>query len=362
MRLSVLFVIVFTLAYPTAAYADGKFFSSEKVPPDLPYQRALIAHDGGRELLILQSKFEGEAKDFGWVVPLPSVPELASMEPQEGWQLFRRLDWLSTPSVTRISLILTALLFLLCFCVIVCLAVVGFRRKLRGEERPEFLGAGLPAWLLISLLLLIMAGIATPSMMASRDAGGIRILKSEKVGVYDVKVVAAESSEEIITWLNECGYRYDDPDKETFDNYIAKGWCFVTVRVNSEKENEEWSGRWSELVNPLVMYFDSEEIVYPLALTATIGEETEILLYIAAAHKVKDGTERFEVRFAAEREIGNLLREAEFDPLQFSERLDFEPAYLTKLKAKLKPEQMRDDLVLDRAPDDEPYRDHVYRW
>ena len=85
-KLVLICTIVFIL--PAAALADGKFYSQEKVPPGLPYQRAFIAHDGARELLILQSKFEGEAEDFGWVVPLPAVPELASMNAWQGARFF----------------------------------------------------------------------------------------------------------------------------------------------------------------------------------------------------------------------------------------------------------------------------------
>ena len=77
MKRVIFFAAVVTVCLAEIALADGKFYTvPERVAPDLPYQRALIAHDGNRELLILQSKFEGEAKDFGWVVPLPAVPEL----------------------------------------------------------------------------------------------------------------------------------------------------------------------------------------------------------------------------------------------------------------------------------------------
>ena len=38
--------------------ADGKFYVREEVPPGVPYQRAIIAFDGEKELLVLQSKYE----------------------------------------------------------------------------------------------------------------------------------------------------------------------------------------------------------------------------------------------------------------------------------------------------------------
>ena len=60
------------------ALADGKFYA-DRVPPDLPYQQAIISHQNGEQLLIIQSKFEGEGKNFGWVVPRPNPPKLGIM-------------------------------------------------------------------------------------------------------------------------------------------------------------------------------------------------------------------------------------------------------------------------------------------
>ena len=65
------------------AYGDGKFFV-EKVPPDIPYQRAFLLFNEGSEILILQSKYEflqSDAADtLGWIVPVPAVPEIASAD------------------------------------------------------------------------------------------------------------------------------------------------------------------------------------------------------------------------------------------------------------------------------------------
>ena len=79
----VTFLLVLTIALATAvpALADGKFYGPEPVPPKIPHQRALLLFEGGRETLFLQSRYRttGSLSDeFGWVVPLPSVPERAS--------------------------------------------------------------------------------------------------------------------------------------------------------------------------------------------------------------------------------------------------------------------------------------------
>jgi hypothetical protein len=187
------------------------------------------------------------------------------------------------------------------------------------------------------------------------------VLRAEQVGIYDVKVVGAEDSEGIMKWLTQHGYSFDDADKAVFDSYIKREWCFVTARVDLEKAEKEGFVSSEGLVNPLVMLFESGKPVYPLALTGTIGSEVEVLLYVFDSHKAKDGSKRFVTRFAGKRDLVSYTDHIDFQPEEFKEKWDFRQSYLTKLKAKLKPEQMKEDLVLDRAPDDKPYREHVYR-
>ena len=56
------------------------------------------------------------------------------------------------------------------------------------------------------------------------------------------------------------------------------------------------------------------------------------------------------------------LADVTYEPEDFGKKLDFELEYLTKLKATLTPEQMKEDLVLEQAADDEPHGLRVYQW
>ena len=45
------------------AFSDGKFYYGyDKIPPNIPYQRAILLFDNEHEVLILQSKYEIENK------------------------------------------------------------------------------------------------------------------------------------------------------------------------------------------------------------------------------------------------------------------------------------------------------------
>ena len=76
-----LLVILFTtvtrfLILP--AIADGCFVFKwdKRIDINEPTQKAVILHDAGREDMLLQVKYEGPLQEFGWLVPVPSVPKV----------------------------------------------------------------------------------------------------------------------------------------------------------------------------------------------------------------------------------------------------------------------------------------------
>src|SRR5512140_1317313 len=60
------------------AAADGCFvWTNRDIDITEPEQKAVLVFDRGWEDLILEVKYEGPAPEFGWVVPLPSKPEMS---------------------------------------------------------------------------------------------------------------------------------------------------------------------------------------------------------------------------------------------------------------------------------------------
>jgi hypothetical protein len=67
---------VLLLAFCSICSADGKFIPEIGVkPPDMPIQRALVKYRDGIETLVIEATFEGEGKNFGWIIPVPSIPQ-----------------------------------------------------------------------------------------------------------------------------------------------------------------------------------------------------------------------------------------------------------------------------------------------
>jgi len=66
------------LVAPFDLCADARFLyhSDTRQDIDTPTQRAIILYDQGWEDMVLQANYEGPAEDFGWLIPVPGLPEV----------------------------------------------------------------------------------------------------------------------------------------------------------------------------------------------------------------------------------------------------------------------------------------------
>jgi len=341
-------------------WGDGKvYWELEEVPSHIPYQRALILFDEGRQTLVLQSQVEtqggkGDATSLAWVVPVPSVPELDTIEAGGGTWLFQWLNIMTPADVisTRwicyaIMLIVNAIWLLYC---------VGVGCRLRSGNASDFKTEidqrrrhlGLAFFLFVVLWLLPV--LIMPASSGNRTR--VEIVDSRRVGIFDVQVIRSDTRSALVEWLNENGFDFGQEDRPAFDRYIEQGWCFVVskVRVSDALEHQV-----DGLIDPLVMRFASERPVYPLALTATQGKPTQVLVYVLSDRKmVCEGP--LKLRYFQERTFPVFQQETIFKPWEM------DLTYLHRFRSRLSPDQMKEDAVFVPATNDEPVQEKVWRW
>jgi hypothetical protein len=346
------------LALSAAVLADGKMYVRETVPPTIPYQRALILFKGGVQTLILQSKYELPEEDgvvsLGWVVPVPAVPEVASMPAEHARHLFWLLSFRSRPALIKISESIFG--FCLAGCVIfVLIAVIRASHKPHLRHKLFFYGMGVA-------MLLLMAAILMPALSTVKSLG-VDVIAEHQVGVYDVRVVKSEDSEALIAWLNANDFTFGNEDRAAFDDYISRGWCFVVARIDPSAEHEEYELVSEGLAAPLILRFPHDTPVYPLALTSTGGHDTEILIYLAAETKMVCD-ERLTLRFAGNIYTPSFLSYLidDVEPTGFFTAEQLSYPYLCKFRNTLTAEQMKEDIAFTPASDDTPYRERIVRW
>ena len=66
---------------------------------------------------------------------------------------------------------------------------------------------------------------------------GVRVVKEEAVGMYEVAVLEAGSAKALNKWMTDHGYKYPNGMDKACEDYVKIGWCFVAVKskVSSKK-------------------------------------------------------------------------------------------------------------------------------
>lgn len=350
------------------ALGDGKFFG-EEIPPDIPYQRAFILFHEGSETLILQSKYElsqSEAIDsLGWVVPVPSVPDIASADADAARIFFLKASFRTQPDVNRISGFIFPITVIFFFGCVGFMVVLLIEYPILNKIRLSKAAWQRRLWKSVLTTFIAFFLIASTMPHLKSSAGfDVEIVKAEKAGIYDVKVIRSQSAEDILGWLTENDFGFNDNDTQVFKNYIDRGWCFVVAKVEPAPEIEEHKIVAEGMVAPLILKFETDTAVYPLAITSTIGSETEILLYTFSENKLSC-SERLTLQYAGRKGptsfLSDLLSSAQPESSDLSAGIP-KDMYLCKFKKKLKPEEMKTDLEFEFAQDNEPYKEKKIVW
>jgi hypothetical protein len=241
------------LLTPMQARAACCYFSAQNADVLQPGQKVFITWDPEKkaETFTVQPKFEGNALDFGMVIPTPSQPKLNEM-PRE---FFKHL------------------------------AVYTILQK---REFPQ------------SKLLTIRDGKEAAKLYSFRarnsdDKGGdgkpadkpaVVVLEQGVVGSLDYKVLEATRADDLYKWLKDNKYHYSG-DEATLNHYVQKKWYFTVMKIDTMQMKKNKDGSYAGEVTPTRFTFSSSKLVYPLKITQiSVKDKTEALFYVQAPHKV----------------------------------------------------------------------------
>ncbi len=250
MRPCFLSAVLLAATVPAASQAACCYFSAKDADVLQPAQKAFITWDAREkvETFTVQPKFEGNALDFGMVIPTPSRPKLDEM-PRD---FFKEL------------------------------AVFTILKK-REHPQSKLLPRPVPK-----------DGIVFAS--AERRSGEIRfkgkrpstvkVLEAGVVGSLDYKIITAGRADDLYKWLKENKYAYKG-DEATLAHYVKKKWFFTTMKIDTMQMKKAKDGSYTGEVTPTRFQFASEKLIYPLRITQlSVKDRTEALFYIQTAYKV----------------------------------------------------------------------------
>jgi hypothetical protein len=243
------------LLLPATSQAACCYFSAKNTDILQPAQKAFITWDPSEkvETFTVQPKFEGNALDFGMVIPTPTQPKLHEM-PRDFFKHLAIYTIMKRRESPHSKI----------------LPQMNFRFGLRG--------AGMP--------------MARAALAESKNQAGeperpkVIVLETGVVGSLDYKIITAERADDLYQWLKDNKYSYSG-DEATLGHYVQKKWIFTVMKIDTMQMKRNKDGSFDGEVTPTRFQFTSEKLVYPLKITQiSVREKTEALFYVQAPFKV----------------------------------------------------------------------------
>jgi hypothetical protein len=246
------------LLLPATSHAACCYFSAKNADILQPAQKVFITWDPSEkiETFTVQPKFEGNALDFGMVIPTPSQPKLNEM-PRD---FFKHLAVYTIMRKREFA-----------------------HSKLLPLIEPREFGQGLA-----NLGGQRLAQSSTTYSRADREERkpAIKILEVGTVGSLEYKIIEAGRADDLYKWLKDNKYSYSG-DEATLGYYVQKKWLFTVMKIDTAQMKRNKDGTFAGEVTPTRFQFTSEKLVYPLKITQiSVREKTEALFYVQAPYKV----------------------------------------------------------------------------
>lgn len=235
-----------------AAYSACCYFAAKDKDILQPGQKAFISWDPAAkmEAFTVQPKFEGNALDFGMVIPTPSRPKLDEMP----------RDFFKDLAIYTILMPLPQPIY------------PPYDPTLRLEE--EACAGAAPR------------GSMNDEGALRRKDGGVRVLESGVVGSLDYKIIVADNPQGLFDWLKQNKYSYSG-DTTTLDFYIKKKSFFTVMKIDPKQMKKGSGGSYTGEVTPTRFTFASGSCFYPLKITQiSVKDKTDALFYVQSPNQM----------------------------------------------------------------------------
>ena len=208
----------------TVSACGGLFCSN--IPVAQQGERIIFAiNDDDTVTAYVQINYTGDAPDFSWVVPVPSVP-------------------------------------------IVDVAEMATFDEIATITDPIFMPPPMPD----------CAPIPAPAMAdfddadvleESTTAGEVTVLSTGTAGPYAFDVITSDDPDALVVWLRENNYRVEVEMEPFIDVYTAEGMVFLAMKLQPDQGAQD--------IQPVAMTYNSTQPVIPIRLTAVAANPNMVI-------------------------------------------------------------------------------------
>jgi hypothetical protein len=216
------------------AQADAKLFNKSS--------KVVLARDGEKTAITMVNDYQGDAKEFAIVVPVPTFIER------------KQIGVVDMPTIDHLD------------------AFTAPRLVEYHDEDP--CAPKLPG-----PVAMFRRGRA-PQTLAYADASGryrgVTVEATYDVGEYDVSILSAKESDGLVNWLTDNGYRIPASADAVLGSYIKQNMRFFVAKVNLDRMNLIGAG----YLRPLQVRYDTAKFMLPLRLgTVNANGPQDLIVY-----------------------------------------------------------------------------------
>ncbi|TDI85278.1 MAG: DUF2330 domain-containing protein [Caldithrix sp.] len=285
-------------------------------------QRNILVIGEDEVSLIPQVHFEGDARDFGILVPVPAEPKLSTV----GSMIFTEASFMTQPIVRRSS-------SGGCGC---------------DDDNNNIFGP--------QLLSIDRASVGA---LVDDAQGGVTVIYEKIVGTFQAVVLQATSADDLTQWLGENNYHFDPEDADLLVDYVAQDWFFVAMKLDTNQAPQIINQWWNATTSPAKITFahSGESLTYPLKVSAiSTNERMEVLVYTIGKNPM-----RFP---GAKVEYANEFDEDEIEAvsIQYPTLSGFiaPGSFVTKLRKTFSKAEMKQDIEISVTADRTEFREIKY--
>lgn len=214
------------LAHPFCGFyvakADADLFNESS--------QVILARDGDRTVVTMANDFQGDVKDFAIVVPVPVVLQEDQIRIAEQ-SIFDKLDAYTGPRLVEYH------------------DHNPCQRYLHENRRHRDMTAG-------------AVPDAPSADVPEEDELGVTVEATYTVGEYDIKILSAEYSDGLETWLTHNGYQLPPQARQVLKPYIRSNMKFFVVKVNLDAYEAEGAVQ----LRPIQIEYNSDKFMLPIRL------------------------------------------------------------------------------------------------
>ena len=210
--------------------------------------QVVLMREGTRTVLSMQNNYQGPARDFAMVVPVPVVLQKENVKTLSK-DVFTKIDRLAAPRLVE-------------YWEQDPCWVPPPQREYKSDVKKK----------------------AAPmkdelGSLAAADYG-VKIEAKFTVGEYDVVVLAANDALGLDRWLRDNKYKIPAGAEPLFKPYIQQGWKFFVAKVDVSKV-ELKDGQAA--LSPLRFHYDSESFTLPIRLgLINAGAKQDLIVHVLA--------------------------------------------------------------------------------